>query len=268
MGGGKDSGSDSADAQVEAERERIAEIKRQFGITQENISPYLDAGTGALSSVISGSTIGGLDSTLADIFKSSTFGSLLDERTRAVEGQLSAGGLTRSGTAIQEAAAIPTDLGLALESLLTGRSQQLANTGVNAAIGQGNIGANASAQIGDALSSIGQAESSGVLADSQAQAQQTQQLVQMATTAAMFFSDPSLKENVEKISEAGGLSVYQWDWKDFTKGTLIDGCQTIGFMADEVKEKHPEYVYEFGGVMVIDYPKLLDKLELEHAHIS
>ena len=79
----------------------------------------------------------------------------------------------------------------------------------------------------------------------------------------LFFSDPVLKMNVEKVSDIGPLSLVQWDWIPETEGTLIEGCGTLGFMADEVEKHYPHRVSEFCGLMVIDYPGLLDDLEAD-----
>ena len=81
----------------------------------------------------------------------------------------------------------------------------------------------------------------------------------------MFFSDPNLKENVEEVGEIGDLKVYKWDWKPETKGTLVELCGTVGFMADEVKKLYPMFVGVFGGFDVIDYEKLLNHLEVKYA---
>ncbi len=260
--GGGDSGKKAARAQTEANNASIAEMRRQFGITQENIAPFLQAGQGAVPGVVQGSTIGGLDERLAQIFNSDIFGSMVDQRQRAVEGQLSAGGLTRSGTAMQEAARVPTDIGLMLEQMLNGRETNLMNTGLNSAVGLSQMGQQNSGSIANMMSQSGQATSSGIITDAQSKAQSQQNtLATVATVAAMFFSDPRLKENVEQISTIHNLSLNQWDWKPETKGTLVEGCSNIGFMADEVKEKYPHHIYEFGGFMVVDYPALLDELE-------
>lgn len=77
----------------------------------------------------------------------------------------------------------------------------------------------------------------------------------------IFFSDPKLKENVEKISSIHNLNVYRWDWIPETKGTIVEKYGTIGFMADEVEEKYPQYVGEYGGFMTIDYSALLNELD-------
>jgi len=272
FGGGDDSGKKAARAQQEANQASIDEMKRQFNITQENIAPFMEAGQGAIPGVEAGATVGGLDEMLAQIFSSDIFGSLVDERQRGVQGQLAAGGLTRSGTAMQEAARVPTDLGLMLEEMLSGRQTNLMNTGLNAAVGLGDFGQANSGGIASLLSQSGQARSSGIITDQQAQAQSGQNMLNAAATiGSMFlsggsgglfgFSDPRLKINVEQVSDIKGLNVYQWDWTPETKGTLVEGCATIGFMADEVQEKYPQHIHEFGGFMVVDYPALLDELE-------
>ena len=260
--GGGGSGGDAAGAQNGFIDKAIEELRRQFDITQENITPFLDAGTDALGGVIQGTTAGGLDERLAEIFNTDIFGSLVDERTRAVEGQLSAGGLTRSGGGLESIANVPTSIGLALEELLSGRLTNLAGSGQNAATGLGSLGAQNSSNIASLISQQGKNVGSGILADQQADAKGAQNLFKSAATAAaIFFSDPALKENVEKISDVADLSLCQWDWIPETEGTIIEKCGTIGFMADEVKEKYPQHVSEYGGFMVIDYPALLDQLQ-------
>lgn len=240
----------------------IAELRRQFNVTQENISPFIEAGTGALPGLIEGTTAEGLDARLARIFGGDAFEALRGERTRAVEGQLAAGGLTRSGTAIQEAANIPTSLGLALEQLFSGRETGLATAGQGAAVGLGGIGAQTSGGIANLFAQQGQNVASGILTDAQARAAGQENVINLATTAAgIFFSDPALKKNVEQISHIGDLPLYEWDWIDEADGTMIAECTNMGFMANEVKDKYPQHVSEFCGFMVIDYPALLDELE-------
>lgn len=212
------------------------------------------------------------------------FRALIDERQRGIQGQLAAGGLTRSGSALQEAARIPTDLGFQIEQLLTGRSQSLAGQAQAGAGAVGQFGAGASGGISSLAQASGQAISSGILADQQAAAQGASNIGTLAgagiggffgglpgaqigaglggVASGIFgFSDPALKENIEKISEINGLGIYQWDWISETKDTIIEGCQTIGFMADEVEERFPQHVNEFAGFKMIDYPRLLDELD-------
>lgn len=267
--GGSDAGSAGARAANQASEREIEELRRQFGITQENIQPFVQAGVSQLPALQQGATAGGLDARLAEIFDTDVFSSLVGERESAVRGQLGAGGLTRSGTAIEEAAGIPTDIGLMIERLLTGRSSQLAGQGQGAAVNLGQFGAQSSGAIGQSLAQQGQTTASGLLSDQQASAQATQNLINTGVAAAaIFFSDTRLKKNVEQISEIHDLGIYQWDWIDAAQGTMIAGCQTIGFMADEVEALYPHHVSEFAGFKVIDYEALLDELEVQNGNFS
>lgn len=262
LGKNQDAGSEAAAAANAASQRAIGELSRQFNLTREDLAPFLQAGLASLPGLLEGSTAEGLDARLGRVFDTDTFGELADERTRAVQGQLSAGGLTRSGQGLQEIANVPTSLGLGIEGLLTGRLQGLAGTGQNAAAGIGGIGQSNAQSIAQLLAGQGQSTASGILGDAQANAAQQQQLFGLATTAAsVFFSDPALKENVEQISMIGDLTLNQWDWIDEAKGTMIEKCGTIGFMADEVQEKYPQHVTVYGGFLVIDYPALLEELE-------
>jgi len=81
-----------------------------------------------------------------------------------------------------------------------------------------------------------------------------------------FFSDPNLKTDIEEISLITkhddpdvSLKLYQWSWIDDVKDMkLITQCPEIGFMADQVKEIFPEFVYPYCGFETIDYSNLLD----------
>lgn len=135
------------DQQLGFFEDALAREQERFDIGFSGLQPFIESGTealGGLEGLISGQTAGGLDARLAEIFDSDIFGSLVDERTRAVQNQLAAGGLTRSGTALQEAARVPTDIGLGIENQLFGRQSGLlsglAGGGLQAALGVGGLG--------------------------------------------------------------------------------------------------------------------------------
>jgi len=245
----------------------VDELRQQFGATQEQLAPFIQAGTGALPGVVQGTTAGGLDERLAEIFGTDIFETLRGERTRAVEGQLAAGGLTRSGTALEEAAAIPTDIGMMIEQLLSGRATGLAGMGQQTALNVGQLGGQAAAGAAGLFEQQGQNVASGILGAQQARAAGTENLVNLATTAAsIFFSDPALKTDIKPISHIGDLNLYTWDWIPEAAGTMIEKCGTTGFMADEVAAKYPQHVKDFCGFMVIDFPSLLAELEAANAY--
>ena len=82
-------------------------------------------------------------SRLDSVIGGGAFNGLVGERSRAMQGQLSAGGLTRSGTAMQSMAEIPEELALELEQIGFGResgitqmiAQMLGQQGQNTATG-------------------------------------------------------------------------------------------------------------------------------------
>lgn len=250
---------------------------------QQLVQPFVSAGVGALPQVQEGTTAAGLDARLARIFGTDIFKSLTEERGRAVSGQLAAGGQFRSGTGLLEAARVPTEIGLGLENLLTARSTDLATGGRQAALGLGSLGLQSAQAISSLQQATGRAISGGIVSDQQAAAQRGQNSLNLAAslgglflggalfggagassrsiTEAQFLSDPALKENIEEIGQCLDLKIYQWDWIKEAKDTLIEACSTIGFMADEVLEKYPQFALEYCGFMAIDYPNLLDHLE-------
>lgn len=259
--GGASAANRAAGFETAGSQRGIDEMRRQFNITQRNMQPFLAAGQGAIPGAVQASTQGGLEERLAQILGGDAFQELTGERERALQGQLSAGGLTRSGTALEEIANVPTDLAFQIEQLLSGRESALMGGGQNAASNIGQFGAQSSSNIANLLAQQGVSQGSGALGAAQSRAGGSENLVNIAATAAaIYFSDPRLKENVEQISEIRDLSVYQWDWIPETEGTIVAKCGTIGFMADEVQEKYPQHVAEYGGFMVIDYPALLDEL--------
>ncbi len=238
MGGGKKSaGSRAAGA---------ANAATQQGI--DLLSPFAEAGSGQLGALTQGASVSGLDERLGQIFKSETFQNLIGDRTRGVQGQLAAGGLTRSGAGLESIANVGSELGLQLENLLTGRSQSLAGTGLGAGTNIANL-----------FNQQGQNTSSGILSDAQASAAFGGQLAKVA--GGIFFSDARLKENIVELGQIGDLGLCEWDWKGFTEGTIINDCPNVGFIAQEVKEKYPEFVGEESGWLFVDYEGLMGKLQ-------
>jgi len=227
-----------------------AAANRQAQLAIEQLAPFRDVGIEQLDALSQGTTAGGLDARLGEIFDTDIFKSLVGERTRGVQGQLAAGGLTRSGAALEKISDIGPELGLQLEGLLTGRSQNL-----------GVIGQSSAAGVGANLTQQGQNTASGILAGAQAEAQNTQNLIGLAGIAAAFFSDRRLKANAMQISDIMGLPVWQWDWIPQAKGTIIEGCPTIGFMADEVHERYPHLVGEYSGWLFVEYDGVLAELQ-------
>ena len=289
FGGGNDDASDAA-ALIAAQNKISQEgIESQFGQTQANLQPFIDAGQTGLSNVLQGSTAGGFSDRLNEIFDTDIFKGLVDERTRAAQGQLSAGGLTRSGTGLETIAGIPQDVGLFIENLLTGRSGALAEGGQSAAGTLGTFGSNKEASLANLRSNTGQAQAAGFLQDKASGSSGFANLLGLGSRVlgggfagssagggggglgnilsgavkGLFFSDMNLKTNEVIIGEVGPLNLYKWDWITGVNGTIIERYKEMntGFMAQEVKEFFPEHVYNYGGFDIIDYVGLRKDLE-------
>lgn len=282
MGKDDDSGADAAQQANLLSQQGIDELRRQFGQTQANVNPFIQAGIGQLGALEQGATVGGFGERLAAIFSGGALDPLIAERTRGAQGQLAAGGLTRSGTALQEISAIPQDIGLAIESLLTGRSQNLAGAGQNAALGLGQLSGQNASNIASIFGQQGQNIIGGAQQDAQSNSGFFGDVLGLAGSVggalggdadfisnvgsnfkSLFSSDRDLKENIEPIGKIGPLTLYQWDWIPETKDMIINTFPTMGFVADEVKQHFPEFVKNICGFDAVDYRGVLDQIESE-----
>lgn len=275
MGKDSDAGVRGAEEANILSQQGIDELRRQFGETQADVDPFIQAGIAQLPALQAGATPGGFGANLQAIFGSGALDPLVEERTRAAQGALASAGLTRSGTAIQELSAIPQELGLNIENLLFNRQAGLAGGGQSAALNLGQLGAQSAGNIANIFGQQGQNIFAGRTQDAQRQADLIGDIigatgalggglargVGTAGGAAAFFSDKALKENIEPVGEIGPLTLYQWDWIPETKDMLISKFPTLGFVADEVKQHFPEFVKEVCGFDAVDYKGLLDKIE-------
>lgn len=273
-----------------ASQERgLQALLEQLGITREGFAPFLEAGTGALPELAEGfrptrgATAGGLEANLAEIFGGDAFQSLVGERQRGAQGQLAAGGLTRSGTGLMEAARIPTELGFDIENLLFGRGQQqeisriqglqnLVGTGLSAAGQTAGAGGSLTSQIVNQLSNIGmaqgqgitgaaQATAAGILGGAQSQAQGRQNALNIGGSLLSYFSDPRLKKDIKVVRKVGPLDLITWNWIDELKDSFVSAFPKIGWLSSQVKEHYPQFVGEFAGYDIVDYKGLRKELE-------
>jgi hypothetical protein len=259
----------AAGVQAEGFEEALRVLQEQLGITRGQFAPFLEAGREALPGVQAASTVGGLDQIINQIMGGEAFGGLVEERQRGIEGTLAAGGLSRSGAAIEEGARIPTDLALQLEQLLTGRKQNLAGTGLTATSAEAGQTGNLTQQIIQAITGGAQATASGILGSQQARTQGIQNLLNLGGTLGAgalqgAFSDPRLKENIKKIGKIGPLDLVRWDWIPELGDSFVKTFPTVGYLSTQVKEIFPHHVSEFGGYDVIDYPELNKELVTWH----
>jgi len=254
--------------QYDASMAGIDELRRQFDTTTGRLTPFFQAGLNQLPNVVQGASAGGLDARIAEILGTDTFKALVGERTKAVNNQLSQGGMTRSGAALRAAAAIPTDVAMALEQQLFGRQQGLLGSGQNAAAGLGAFGAQQGQDVASLLQRGGDALAQSAVAQGQIAAQRSGNFANAASgIISAYFSDPRLKENMQPIGKIGPLTLYEWDWKPAVRG--MAGMEMgIGFDADEVAERYPDYVVTTStGFRAVDYAGLTDRLRAEFAAV-
>lgn len=236
-----------------------------LGEARKVIDPFRTTGQVGFQNFAAGATPQGLESNLNALLGGDLLAGLVDARRNEVEGALSAGGLTRSGEAIESAAEIPTDIALFLEQLLSGRQESLGETGFGAAEDiaglETNVGAaGASGILGflqdKRLREIAQRQAKS--AKSAAKTDAFGNIISAGIGGALsFFSDPRLKENIRKVSEIGPLDLVEWDWIPETKGTIVEDMPTIGFLSTQVRLHHPEAVGTFGGFDTVNYPEVL-----------
>lgn len=171
-------------------------------------------------------------------------------------------------------------------NLISNTALQNGQLAVNSALNQGQFLTQGAAASGNALLYGGNAAAQGInnaayhsgqgimgsanalaqgqinAANARAQGQQNtmNNIMAAGQMAASFFSDPTMKENMEKVGEYGPLNIYEWDWKDDYKdefGTEMN----VGFNADEVEQLYPQYVETQGRKKKIDYEGLMSELQ-------
>lgn len=222
----------------------------QLGFQEESremFRPIVEAGIAQIDPLAQSATVEGFGANIGSILEGGALDPLIQERQRAADAQMSARGLRRSGAAIQQAADIPADLSLQIESELNRRRQSIA--------GQGQTGTQSTANINTMMGQILGQESATQAAIGQ-QSQQNAMAIGSALIAA--FSDPRLKENITPVGEVDGITVIQWDWNDYAFVKYGFKGSSIGFNAEEVREKRPDCVFIEDDLLKVDYGRLLE----------
>lgn len=165
FGFGGDAGAEAAEQIAAANTAAIKGVEEQFGITESNLAPFIEAGAEGFGRRAEASSFGGFSDRLDEVFKSDIFKNLVGERTKAVSGGLASAGLTRSGGGINALADIPQNVGLAIENLIFGREASLGTTGLNAALNLGSFRETKARDVAGITQGTGQAAASGILRD-------------------------------------------------------------------------------------------------------
>lgn len=127
-----------------------------------------------------GATMQGFAGNIDEILNSPTFDAIKADRMEAGQTQLANTGLSRSGAALRELAAIPTDLALNIEEMLNQRQTGLMGVGMQ---GMGTI-ADIIGQQANIKAGIGDVQAQGKLGAAASRAQGTQNMIQLASMAA------------------------------------------------------------------------------------
>lgn len=159
--------------QAEATKEGIAETRRQFDVTQENLAPFREAGIGALDQQQALLGLGGQEAQTAafDAFAESPGQAFLRNRQQRalLRNQSAIGGLGGGNvrTALQEQA-----VGFASQDFGNqfNRLAGLSGSGQTATTNLGQFGQQASQQISNLTQQGAQAQASGVLGANQIRA--------------------------------------------------------------------------------------------------
>ncbi len=83
----------------------------------------------------------------------------------------------------------------------------------------------------------------------------------MGGGALMHYSDDILKNNIRKIDEIKGIGLYEFDYRDDMPSLGLPVGKRIGFMAQEVIKKFPQFVQKVNGFFAVDYISLANALE-------
>lgn len=169
--GGAGAAKDAAAAATAGLEKGIAEQRRQFDITQENLAPYLEAGTGALTQQQALLGLGGDQQAAFDAFAETPGQQFIRNRQeQALLRNASAmgglgGGNIRAELQRQAAGNAAQDYGNYYN-----RIANLSGAGQAGATNLGQLGAQTASNIQQGYAGIGQAQASGILGAQQANA--------------------------------------------------------------------------------------------------
>ena len=239
---------DAAALQAQATAAGLAETRRQFDVSQEQLAPFREAGIGALGQQQALLGLSGQEAqqaAFAGLEESPGQRFIRDRQERSLLRNASATGGLGGGnvlTALQEQAT-----GFAQQDIQNqfGRLGQLAGQGQATATGSAQLGGQQASNVAGLLGQQGAARASGVLGAQQAQAQGTQNVLQLAGLAAAAFSDERLKVGKVEVGrdDVGGMYRFKYIWSDI---------EYLGRMAQELLITRPDAVsmHESGFLQV------------------
>lgn len=160
---GSQSAKAGAKAQQNANSAAISEQQREFDQTQQNISPYINAGNVGLSrqqQYLNGDTSG--------FMNSPDYQFAVQQGTKQLDAGAAAKGNLWGGGADADRIALGQGLATQYANNYWNKISGLANQGLTAATGLGNLGQQNANQVGGYLQNSGQANASGIVGSSNA----------------------------------------------------------------------------------------------------
>lgn len=216
-----------------------------YGFLQNSLGDLVGSagqGTSAINSLLG---LGGDSGEQMDAFnrykEGAGYNFAFDEGQRAITGNMASKGLLNSGSALKALTSFGQNIGNQYFNQYLDRLFQSSNQGFNAAQILSGAGGTSSSTGNSNSTSSGQTSSGiGSLIG--------------PIASAIAASDRRLKSNIRKIGKlANGLPVYSFTY-------INTGEQTMGVMADEVREAFPEALGpRFNGYDTVDYAKLLQQ---------
>jgi len=236
---GEDAASDAAGAQVAGTQAGIAETRRQFDLSREDLAPFREAGAGAIGAqqdLLGLSGAEAQEAAFAGLQESSGQKFIRERQQKALVRRAGAiGGLGGANvrTALQEQAA-----GFAQQDIQNqfGRLGQLAGQGQAATTETGRLGSAAASNISGLHQFGGAARASGILGQASIAPQVTGQLFQLGGQfAGAALSDERLKTDKIEIDrdDAGGIYKFKY---------IGSSIEYIGRMAQELFMTNPDAV--------------------------
>lgn len=124
--------------------------------------------------------------------------------------------------------------------------------GQNTALNQGTILQGTAANQGNLLTGAAAAQAGGIVGQGNARGAGSMNILGLGAEAGGYFSDPSLKTNINIVDYINGYNVYTWDWnaKAFLLGLF---GSSRGVMANEVLKQNPEAITLDRGYMKVNY---------------
>lgn len=241
---------EAGELQAQASREGVAETRRQFDVTRADLLPSIEAGNLALEQQQALIGLSGPEAqqrVQAELQESPGQQFLRRRQERSLVRNASAiGGLGGGNvrTALQEQA-----VGFAQQDIENqfGRLGQIAGQGQASGFQSGQFGAQSTSEAARLNQAASEARASGILGQTQAQQQGSENIVAVGGALLSAFSDERLKTDIVKIDQdkLGGIYTFSYAGSE---------TKYVGRLAQELEKTRPDAVslHESGYLQVTE----------------